>query len=67
MLRGLPELDVSLDPDDNYLLAMAQLGQADFLVTGDKRDLLSFRLYGRTRIVTAREFLVMHKLLEGPP
>ena len=39
-LDALPAVDVSPDPDDNYLLAIALAGSADFLVTGDKRDLL---------------------------
>jgi uncharacterized protein len=49
----LPAVEVSRDPADNFLLAMAQLGEADFLVTGDKRDLLS----RRTKIVTASRML----------
>ena len=32
---------------DNYLLAMAQVGEADYLVTGDKADLLSLQRHGR--------------------
>jgi putative PIN family toxin of toxin-antitoxin system len=40
------------DPKDSYLLAMAETGQADFLVTGDK-ELLALRHHKSTRIVTA--------------
>ena len=47
----LPQLDVSPDPDDNYLLALAEAGHAQFLVTGDKM-LLSLRHHKSTRIVT---------------
>jgi predicted nucleic acid-binding protein len=39
------------------LLGLAQAGAADWLVTGDKRDLLGLRSYGRARIVTVRTFL----------
>lgn len=46
----LPQLDVSPDPDDNYLLALAEAGHAQFLVTGDKL-LLSLRHHKSTRIV----------------
>ena len=53
----LPTLDVSPDPYDNFLLAMAQAGQADLLVTGDKRDLLSLSSHQGTRILTARDAL----------
>ena len=48
MLPALPVVTASPDPDDNYLLAMAAAGAADFLVTGDKRDLLALRLFQGT-------------------
>ncbi len=57
VLDKLPALDVSPDPDDNYILAMAMEGKADYLVTGDKAELLAIRVFGRTRIVGASEFL----------
>lgn len=45
------------DPDDVFLLALAEKGNADFLVTGDKRaGLLQQKSVGRTRIVTPKEF-----------
>ena len=56
----LPVVDVSPDPDDNYLLAIAAAGQADGLITGDKRDLLSLGAFQGTRILTARDFLALH-------
>ena len=55
-LHKLPQVDLSPDPFDNFLLAMAQTGNADYLVTGDKADLLSLEGHGATRIVTVREF-----------
>ena len=57
LIENLPTLDVSPDPYDNFLLAMAQAGQADLLVTGDKRDLLSLSSHQGTRILTARDAL----------
>jgi len=54
VLEGLPELDLSPDPDDNPVLAMAVAGRADYLVTGDKRDLLALKKVEKARIVTAR-------------
>jgi putative PIN family toxin of toxin-antitoxin system len=36
VLMDLPATDASVDPQDNYLLAMAATGRADFLVTGTK-------------------------------
>lgn len=59
MLTDLPVVTASPDPYDNYLLAMAAVGAADFLVTGDKRDLLVLKAFQGTRIVTMRDFLVL--------
>jgi uncharacterized protein len=53
----LPPVDISPDPFDNYLLAMAQAGDADFLITGDKVDLLALGSHGRTAIVSVRQCL----------
>jgi len=58
----LPSVDLSPDPDDNPVLAMAVAGKADYLVTGDKRDLLSLGSVESTRIVSARTFV---EILEG--
>lgn len=45
------------DPDDAFLLAMALAGNADYLVTGDRRaGLLQKGHFGRTRIVTPGVF-----------
>ena len=57
LIGKLPVVDASRDPGDNFLLAMAQAGEADVLVTGDKHDLLSLKVFQRTRIITARHFL----------
>jgi uncharacterized protein len=57
MVDRLPALDVSPDPWDNYLLALAQEGRADYLVTGDKSDLLSLGRHRETPIVTVRQML----------
>ena len=59
MVGQLPPVDVSPDPYDNYLLALAQVVQTEYLVTGDKSDLLALKQHGRTRIVTAREAITL--------
>lgn len=57
IVSPLPDIDVSPDPYDNYLVAMAEAGSAHYLVTGDKADLLSLARHGQTQIVTVRQIL----------
>jgi putative PIN family toxin of toxin-antitoxin system len=61
IVTNLPFVTVSPDPHDNYLLAIASAGNADFLLTGDKRDLLELRLFEGTKIATVRDFLALHR------
>jgi uncharacterized protein len=56
-LDRLPKVDRSSDPNDNFVLAMAEAGRADFLVTGDKSGLLALHIHGPTQIITARGLL----------
>ena len=60
-MTKLPIVTASPDPHDNYLLAMAASGSADFLLTGDKRDLLALKLFEGTKIMTVRDFLLLHR------
>lgn len=57
LLTELPNVEASDDPADNFLLAMAEAGRADYLATGDKRDVLALKRHGATRIVTAKRLL----------
>lgn len=52
----LPPVERSRDPKDDFLLALCDAGAADWLVTGDKSDLLPLARHGGTRIVTAAGF-----------
>ncbi len=56
LIDHLKKVDISRDPADNYLLALAEAGKADYLVTGDKADLLAIGRHGSTKIVSVRGF-----------
>ena len=60
VLKNLPRLEIAPDPDDNYLPALAEAGEAQFLVTGDK-PLLSLKRHKSTRIVTPTALLELLK------
>ena len=49
---------VTRDPKDDYLIAYALVGEADYLVTGDQ-DLLVLEQVGGLRIVSPRAFLAV--------
>ena len=57
MVPDGPLVAVSPDPDDDYLLALASAGGANFLVTGDKRDVLGLGRYRGAEIIGVRAFL----------
>lgn len=52
----LPRVERSSDPTDDFLLALAEAGKADYLVTGDKSGLLALDRHKGTQIVSARDF-----------
>ena len=56
VLQNLPKVDLASDPFDNYLLGLAEAGQAHFLVTGDGA-LLGLKSHKSARIVTPTAFL----------
>ena len=47
-------VELSTDPFDNFLLGIALDGAADYLVTGDKADVLARNRVGRNRTGAAR-------------
>lgn len=65
MYDRLPAVDQSPDPNDNFLLALAEASSADYLVTGDKSGLLALGHFGTTHIVTARQFVQQLRLSDG--
>jgi putative PIN family toxin of toxin-antitoxin system len=56
-VTSLPIVSYSPDPDDNLILATAIVGRADYLVSGDKSDLLDLKKVEDTAIITARQAL----------
>jgi putative PIN family toxin of toxin-antitoxin system len=57
------EKRTSRDPADDHILALAQLSQADYIITGDQ-DLLVLKNYGSTPIVLPRQFWEILKAKE---
>ena len=55
----LPHVNRSPDPGDDFLLALCEAGNADYLVTGDKSGLLVFERHKTTRIVSASDFAIL--------
>ena len=55
----LPRVERSSDPDDDYLLALSEAGNANYLVTGDKGGLLELDAHKGTRIISARDFAAL--------
>jgi putative PIN family toxin of toxin-antitoxin system len=58
-ISSLPRVERSSDPTDDFLLALSEAGEADYLVTGDKSGLLSLARHKATRIVSASSFAKM--------
>lgn len=56
------KVQFSPDPKDDFLLALCQDSSSDYLVTGNKRDLLDLKQFGRTQIVTLSHFIEIYSL-----
>lgn len=54
-------VDICRDSNDNFLLELAKDSKADYLLTGDK-DLLELKKFGKTRIITIKDFLSEMKI-----
>ena len=50
----LPHITASPDPDDNLILATAIVGQANYIVSGDKGDMLALGEVEGIPIITVR-------------
>lgn len=61
VIAPLPQVRRSSDPADDFLLALAEAGSADYLVTGDKSGLLALKRHARARIISAREMAALFR------
>lgn len=57
VLEDLPTVNLSPDPKDNPILAAAIAGEADMIVSGDKKHVLALGNVEGIPVVTAREAL----------
>lgn len=57
VIQPLETMQVCRDPKDDFLLALAEEGGADYLITGDN-DLLDLKKYGKTKIIKPSEFSI---------
>jgi len=55
----LPRVRRSPDPNDDFLLALSEAGEADYLVTGDQSGLLVLKHHKGARIVSPRAFATL--------
>lgn len=54
-IKTLPKSDLCRDPKDNYLVSLAIISKANFLITGDN-DLLDLKKIGDTVILKYSDF-----------
>jgi putative PIN family toxin of toxin-antitoxin system len=58
-IERLPRVKRSRDSTDDFLLALSEAGEADYLVTGDRSGLLALGSHKITRVVSASDFVVL--------
>ena len=58
----LEQISILRDPNDDYLLDLAAIADADFLVTGDN-DLLVLKNYQHTNIISFASFMAVIETL----
>ncbi|MCW5923286.1 MAG: putative toxin-antitoxin system toxin component, PIN family [Saprospiraceae bacterium] len=56
---NIPLPNICRDPDDNYILQLAESAKADLIVTGDK-DLLTLAPIRNVQLISLAVFLQLH-------
>ena len=51
---------ISQDPQDNRILEAALEGKVDYIISGDKKHILSLKKFEEIEIVSAQDFLNIH-------
>ncbi len=51
------KVNFSTDPDDAFLLELAEASMADYLITGDKKHLLPLKKWYSTKIISPSDFM----------
>lgn len=65
LIITVSKVNVSIDPDDDFLLALALDGQADYLMTGDISHLLSLKTFNGIFIIRLDSFLAILERLDS--
>lgn len=65
LIITVSKVNVSIDPDDDFLLTLALDGQADYLITGDKSHLLSLKTFNGIFIIRLDSFLAILERLDS--
>ena len=65
VVADLPNISASPDPDDNVILATAVAGQADVVVSGDKKHMLVLGQIEGIPIITASAAVVQFARVPG--
>ncbi|MFN8373625.1 MAG: putative toxin-antitoxin system toxin component, PIN family [Anaerolineae bacterium] len=55
VLLSIPEVSYSPDPDDNKIIAIGIVGKTDYIISGDKRHMLSLDTVENIPIIAARK------------
>ena len=59
VIKDIPDVEYSPDPDDNPIISTAIVGKAFYLVSGDKRDLVALKRVEQVEIIAVREFVTL--------
>ena len=59
-IETISVVKVSPDPKDDFLLVLCLDGKANYLLTGNKIDLLNLKKFHQTQIITLSTFLAIH-------